>query len=584
MSPIVYEVLDFACGITDRRAQVVAQTNGLTLFTGTFGPQVEATIRKFGLESMRAGRRLHDQQPVRGRDAHVRRVPRPADPPRRRARRVRSGDHALDRDRRQGAGQHLARLDGDLPGGPPAPVRPALPRGRARRGDPRHHPGERAAAARRHGRRERIGGGDRDRRAARRRGLRALRRRRARVRLRRDPRPRRADRPGRAEAGPERDVRRGGRDRRRRADGRPDSHPGRGHGHRRLARRRLHRHRAADGGAGELQHRGAPLGLQDGRPRDHEPVGAEQRRLLPALRAARPAGHGLQRGAAGTDGLVLRGVRVRDRARLEGAGPGRPRSASGRELREPVRRVHRRHGSSRRGLRPRGAERRRLGRRRGQGRRERAHRDDRRRHVQLPGRGGRSALPDPRRALRAERGRRRRRRPAPRRPRRRSRVQAARRRAGIGLRQPRRLAPPPLVNGRRAGGLEQLPRVRETGRDADPAGPHRPHRARARGSSPRRHWNRRWPRGPARARAGAGARRRARRLRHRSAGTLRLRRRDRRGVRPGRRGRDGRVAASRYGAGHAGPVTERRPPNEPRRRDGHRRYLHRPRLLRHRDA
>ena len=43
MSPIVYEVLDFACGITDRRAQVVAQTNGLTLFTGTFGPQVEAT-------------------------------------------------------------------------------------------------------------------------------------------------------------------------------------------------------------------------------------------------------------------------------------------------------------------------------------------------------------------------------------------------------------------------------------------------------------------------------------------------------------------------------------------------------------
>ena len=40
MSPIVYEVLDFACGITDADAQVVAQTNGLTLFTGTFGPQV----------------------------------------------------------------------------------------------------------------------------------------------------------------------------------------------------------------------------------------------------------------------------------------------------------------------------------------------------------------------------------------------------------------------------------------------------------------------------------------------------------------------------------------------------------------
>src|SRR3954452_18775175 len=55
MSPIVYEVLDFACGLTDARAQVVAQTNGLTLFTGTFGPQVASTIRKFGLEGMREG-------------------------------------------------------------------------------------------------------------------------------------------------------------------------------------------------------------------------------------------------------------------------------------------------------------------------------------------------------------------------------------------------------------------------------------------------------------------------------------------------------------------------------------------------
>src|SRR3954469_3556627 len=55
MSPIVYEVLDFACGLTDARAQVVAQTNGLTPFTGTFGPQVASTIRKFGLEGMREG-------------------------------------------------------------------------------------------------------------------------------------------------------------------------------------------------------------------------------------------------------------------------------------------------------------------------------------------------------------------------------------------------------------------------------------------------------------------------------------------------------------------------------------------------
>jgi N-methylhydantoinase B len=55
MSPIVYEVLDFACGITDAQARVVAQTNGLTLFTGTFGPQVESLIQQHGLEAMREG-------------------------------------------------------------------------------------------------------------------------------------------------------------------------------------------------------------------------------------------------------------------------------------------------------------------------------------------------------------------------------------------------------------------------------------------------------------------------------------------------------------------------------------------------
>jgi N-methylhydantoinase B len=55
MSPIVYEVLDFACGITDTQGRVVAQTNGLTLFTGTFGPQVQSLIDRHGLDGMRDG-------------------------------------------------------------------------------------------------------------------------------------------------------------------------------------------------------------------------------------------------------------------------------------------------------------------------------------------------------------------------------------------------------------------------------------------------------------------------------------------------------------------------------------------------
>lgn len=55
MSPIVYEVLDFACGITNVEAQVIAQDNGLCLFTGTFRPQVESILRRHPIDSMRPG-------------------------------------------------------------------------------------------------------------------------------------------------------------------------------------------------------------------------------------------------------------------------------------------------------------------------------------------------------------------------------------------------------------------------------------------------------------------------------------------------------------------------------------------------
>lgn len=55
MSPVVYEVLDFACGLADHEGQVIAQTNGITVFTGTFRPQIESVLRKFGAGSLQAG-------------------------------------------------------------------------------------------------------------------------------------------------------------------------------------------------------------------------------------------------------------------------------------------------------------------------------------------------------------------------------------------------------------------------------------------------------------------------------------------------------------------------------------------------
>jgi N-methylhydantoinase B len=47
MSPVIYEVLDFACGICNANGELIAQSNGLTLFTGTFSAQVRFIARKF---------------------------------------------------------------------------------------------------------------------------------------------------------------------------------------------------------------------------------------------------------------------------------------------------------------------------------------------------------------------------------------------------------------------------------------------------------------------------------------------------------------------------------------------------------
>src|SRR5687768_6999477 len=55
MSPIVYEVLDFACGLCAADGQVISQDNGLCLFTGTFRPQVESILEKFPAATMRSG-------------------------------------------------------------------------------------------------------------------------------------------------------------------------------------------------------------------------------------------------------------------------------------------------------------------------------------------------------------------------------------------------------------------------------------------------------------------------------------------------------------------------------------------------
>ncbi|MBT9372279.1 hydantoinase B/oxoprolinase family protein [Rhizobium sp. CSW-27] len=50
MSPVIYEVLDFACGVLTAEGELVAQMNGITLFTGTFGTQVKGLLARFGAD------------------------------------------------------------------------------------------------------------------------------------------------------------------------------------------------------------------------------------------------------------------------------------------------------------------------------------------------------------------------------------------------------------------------------------------------------------------------------------------------------------------------------------------------------
>jgi N-methylhydantoinase B len=65
MSPVIYEVLDFACGICNAQGELIAQTNGITLFTGTFAAQIRSVIDRFG-SSIFPGDVVVTNDPFRG--------------------------------------------------------------------------------------------------------------------------------------------------------------------------------------------------------------------------------------------------------------------------------------------------------------------------------------------------------------------------------------------------------------------------------------------------------------------------------------------------------------------------------------
>ncbi len=48
MSPIIYEVLDYASGLTDAKGQLLTQGNGVTGFIGMLSFMVKQTVEKYG--------------------------------------------------------------------------------------------------------------------------------------------------------------------------------------------------------------------------------------------------------------------------------------------------------------------------------------------------------------------------------------------------------------------------------------------------------------------------------------------------------------------------------------------------------
>src|SRR5260221_13078496 len=70
-STIIYEVLDFASGLTDANGQLITQGNGVTGFLGTLTFAVRSELEKFGPERLHPGEVIITNDPYSGRGTHL---------------------------------------------------------------------------------------------------------------------------------------------------------------------------------------------------------------------------------------------------------------------------------------------------------------------------------------------------------------------------------------------------------------------------------------------------------------------------------------------------------------------------------
>lgn len=70
-SPIIYEVLDYACAITDAQAQLIAQANGVAGFLGALTFAVQDVVTKFGAAGLEPGDIVATNIPYEGGGSHL---------------------------------------------------------------------------------------------------------------------------------------------------------------------------------------------------------------------------------------------------------------------------------------------------------------------------------------------------------------------------------------------------------------------------------------------------------------------------------------------------------------------------------
>ncbi len=71
MSTIIYEVLDYATGLTDAKGRLITQGNGVTLFLGTLDFGVQSVLDKFGEEGLKPGDIIVTNDPYEGGGTHL---------------------------------------------------------------------------------------------------------------------------------------------------------------------------------------------------------------------------------------------------------------------------------------------------------------------------------------------------------------------------------------------------------------------------------------------------------------------------------------------------------------------------------